>query len=550
MDKKSAKIAYFSMEIAIKSDVPNYAGGLGVLAADIVKSAADLGVPAIGVTLMYHASEDPKLAYKPGSDFKKLENKVHMHIEDRNVEIGVWEYVVKGENGEVPIYFLDTNEPENKRWDRDITKDLYAMDRYTRLCQESVLGIGGIRMLRELGFDNLETYHMNEGHAAFLTTTLIHENKYKDEDAKKLCVFTTHTPVPAGHDRFDYGMAGNVLNQKMPWHIKKLAGESDLNMTLLALNMSRKSNAVAKKHAEVCKKMFPNFDFLAITNGVHLPSWIGESMGELFDKQISGWKQNPEKLSEALNLSDEDVVQAHKKGKQELVDYINNNPEFFPAPFSEITEADKFDTETLTITFARRFVPYKRPLLIFHDIERLRALGFNKIQLIFAGPYHADDKFGIGVDNELVHLGRALRGQVKIAVLPDYKVDISKKLVQGSDVWLNNPLPPMEASGTSGMKSALNGGLNLSILDGWWIEGYEQNPKSGWAFGKKPEDACRPNQDDMDAHDLYETLKDVVDCYYNKKEEWTDRMKNAITLASYFNTHRCVKEYMEKMWNL
>jgi starch phosphorylase len=546
----NAKIAYFSMEIALKSDVPNYAGGLGVLAADIVKSAADLGVPAIGVTLMYHASETPKFAFKPGPDFKKLENTVHMHIEDRNVEIGVWEYIVKGEKGEVPVYFLDTNMPQNKRWDRDILKDLYAMDRYTRLCQESILGIGGMRMLRELGYKDIETFHMNEGHAAFLTLTLLHESDYKDEEAKKLSVFTTHTPVPAGHDRFDYGMVNQVLTQKVPWHIKRLAGESDLNMTLLALNMSRKANAVAKKHAEVCKKMFPNYEFLAITNGVHVQSWIGDAMGEVFDKHMEGWRSEPEKLADALNIPDEEVVEAHKKGKKELIDFINSKPEFFPAPFDEITDDDKFNTETLTITFARRFVPYKRPLLIFSDIERLRALGFNKIQLIFAGPYHAGDKFGIGVDNELIHIGRALRGQVKIAVLSDYKVDISKYLVRGSDIWLNSPLPPMEASGTSGMKAAVNGGINLSILDGWWIEGYEQNSKSGWAFGPQPSDTVQMGQDSKDADSLYNTLKDVADCYYNKKDEWVERMKNAITLGATFNTHRCVKEYMEKMWNL
>ncbi len=548
--KKEAKIAYFSMEVALQTDMPNYAGGLGVLAADILKSAADLGQPVVGVTLMYHASENPELAFKPGEGFKKLETIARMHIEDRLVEIGVWEYVIKGEKGEVPVYFLDTNMPDNKRWDRDITKDLYALDRYTRLCQESILGIVGVRMLRNMGYENIETFHMNEGHAALLSFSLLNENEYKDEAVKEKCVFTTHTPVPAGHDRFDYGLVNSVLTQKVPWHIKKIAGESDLNMTTLALSMSRTANSVSEKHQEVCQKMFPNFHFQNVTNGVHLESWVSEPMSGLYSKHLEGWKTNPEQMSKALEIPDSEVAEARKKGKKALIDFINGNPEYFCISHEEITEDDLLDEDTLTITFARRFVPYKRPLLLFSDLEKLRSLGFGKLQLIFAGPYHVGDKFGNGVTNELVHIGKALRGQIKLVVPSDYKLEIAKYLVQGADVWLNNPQPPMEASGTSGMKAAANGALNLSVLDGWWIEGYRQNPKSGWAFGKAPEDNCAPNQDKMDADSLYTTLEEVIDCYYNKKGEWVDRMKNAITLGATFNTHRCIQEYAEKLWNL
>ncbi len=538
------------MEVALQSDIPNYAGGLGVLAADILKSAADLGVPAVGVTLMYHASEDPDFAFKPEEKFKKLDTIARMHIEDRLVEIGVWEYRIKGEKGEVPVYFLDTNVPNNKRWDRDITKDLYALDRYTRLCQESILGIGGVRILRNMGYQDLETFHMNEGHAALLSFSILNENEYKDEAVKEKCVFTTHTPVPAGHDRFDYGLVERVLSQKVPWHVKKIAGESDLNMTTLALNMSRTANSVSAKHQEVCQKMFPNFSFLNVTNGVHLESWVSDAMATLYDQHMKGWRSDPEVLSKAIDIPDVEVVDAHKNGKRALIDFINRNPEYFCIARDELTDDDLLDEDTLTITFARRFVPYKRPLLLFSDLEKLRSLGFEKLQLIFAGPYHAGDKYGNGITNELMHIGKALRGQIKLVVPSDYKLNISKYLVQGSDVWLNNPQPPMEASGTSGMKAAANGALNLSILDGWWIEGYRQNPKSGWAFGKDPDDNCMPCQDKMDADALYITLKEVIDCYYEKKGEWADRMKNAITLGAHFNTHRCVKEYMEKMWNL
>lgn len=544
------KIAYFSMEIALKSDVPNYAGGLGVLAADIIKSSADMGVPAVCVTLMYHVSENDNFAFKPGDCCTKRDETVQLHIEDRLVTVGVWEHIVKGEKGEVPVYFLDTNMPQNKRWDKDITKDLYALDRYARLCQEAILGIAGVRMLRELGYKDIETFHMNEGHAALLTLALLKENDFKDEEVKKKCVFTTHTPVPAGHDRFEYDLVNDVLTQKVPWHIRKIAGESDLNMTLLALNLSRSANAVSQKHAEVCKKMFPDHDFLGLTNGVHVQSWVSEHMGALFDKHLKGWRSKPEILLDAVNIPGEDLVEAKKKGKKDLIDYINSNPQFFSCPEKDICDNDRLDYNTLTITFARRFVPYKRPLLLFHDLERLRSLGYGKIQLIFAGPYHAGDKFAIGVDNELVHISKALRGQIKLVIPSDYKLDIARYLVQGTDVWLNNPQPPMEASGTSGMKAAANGAMNLSIQDGWWIEGYTQNPKSGWAFGPVPTNTVQPGQDRIDADALYHALEDIIGCYTNRKDEWIDRMKNAITLGATFNTHRCVKEYMERMWNI
>ncbi|MBU1017469.1 alpha-glucan family phosphorylase [Patescibacteria group bacterium] len=550
MSSNNVKIAYFSMEIALKSEMPNYAGGLGVLAADILKSCADLAAPVCGVSLMYHVSEDPQHAFRPGQEFKKRPETVQMHIEDRLVTIGVWEYIMRGEKGEIPLYFLDTNLPENKRWDRDITNGLYASDRYTRLCQEVILGIGGVRMLRELGHDSIETFHMNEGHAAMLTLALLKENEFKDEPVKALCAFTTHTPVPAGHDHFDYKLVDRVLTQKVPWHIKKLAGNDDLNMTRLALSLSRKVNGVARKHAQVCNQMFPEYTFQAVTNGIHVKTWAGKSMAQLFDKELSGWAQDPEKLKGAVDLQDESLIEAHNTGKKVLIDHINNNPDFFPIPSNELEDGDLFDMDTLTITFARRFVSYKRPLLIFHDLDRLRDLGYEKLQLIFAGPYHPDNHYAMEILNQLSHYGHGLRGQIKIAICSDYNLATSQYLVRGTDVWLNNPQPPMEASGTSGMKAALNAALNLSILDGWWIEGFEQDPKSGWAFGQEPSGIIQPQEDKVDADALYNTLEDVIDCYYKRKDEWVERMKHAVSLGAYFNTHRCVKEYMEKMWTI
>jgi len=536
------------MEFALKSDMPNYAGGLGVLATDLLRACADMGKKVAGMTLMYHRSDDPKLSFKPGEDFKKRDEVVHIHIEDRNVSVGVWEYIFKGEKGDVPLYFLDTNLPENKRWDRDITKDLYAMDRYTRLAQEGVLGFAGVRMLRELGYSDIETFHMNEGHAAFLTTELAKEMNFDDEAVKKHCVFTTHTPIAAGHDHFGYKLVHSVMGEKVPWHIRRLAGDKDLSMTHLALNMSKASNAVSKNHKEVCERMYPDHPFEFITNGIHLPTWIAPNLSALYDKHLKGWKVDPKKLLKASDIPTKELTKARLENKKKLIDYINAQPEYFPIPADELEEKDMMDVETLTIVFARRFVPYKRPLLIFSDLEKLRKVGFNKLQLIFAGPYQSGNDFAMETINQLMHIGQALRGQIKVAVLPDYNLDIANYLVQGADVWLNNPEPPLEASGTSGMKAAINGALNLSILDGWWVEGYEQSPQSGWAFGKKSITKSSLNRDQEDAEGLYVALEEVIDCY-EKPKEWCERIKNAISLGAHFNTQRCIEEYESKMWN-
>lgn len=549
MKSKSLQVAYFSMEFALKSDMPSYAGGLGVLAGDLMKSCADLGKSVAGMTLMYHRSDDPKLIFKPGDDFKKRDEVVHIHIEDRNVAVGVWEYIIKGEKGEVPLYFLDTNLPENKRWDRDITKDLYASDRYTRLAQEGVLGFAGVRMLRELGYSAIETFHMNEGHAAFLTMELMKEMDFNDEAVKKHCVFTTHTPIAAGHDHFDYKLVESVLGGKVPWHIRKLAGDKDLSMTQLAINMSKASNAVSGNHKEVCERMYPGHPFEYITNGIHLPSWVAPNLSALYDQHLGEWRQDPKQLLQADKLPEKELTEARLVNKRKLIDYINSQPEFFPIPADELEDRDKLDERTLTIVFARRFVPYKRPLLIFSDLEKLRNVAYENLQLIFAGPYQSGNDFAMETINQLMHIGQALRGQIKVAVLPDYNLDIASYLVQGADMWLNNPEPPMEASGTSGMKAAVNGALNLSILDGWWVEGYEECPESGWAFGKKSTTKSSLNRDQIDAKALYEVLEEVIDCYENKPKVWCERIRHAISLGARFNTHRCIEEYESKMWN-
>jgi glycogen phosphorylase len=546
MEQKQISTAYFSMEFAFNPKIPNYAGGLGVLAADAMHSCADLELPVVGVSLIYHQDDNEKKAFKPNSFMQKMEQKVFVEIEDRQVALEIWKMEVKGKTGHiVPVYFLSSFLPENPRWDRDLTKHLYASDRYTRLGQEVLLGIGGFRALEALGH-NIETFHMNEGHSAFLTLENLKKTSGDIPTAKTLATFTTHTPIAAGHDYFDYQIAEKILGKLLPANIKELASKDMMGMTQLGLSLSKKVNAVSQKHREVCEKMFPGNSFESITNGIYHERWVGEHIGNLLDEKIPAWREKPEILEKkAMELPEEDLIEARKKQKSALIHWINSNKDFFPFP--EVSSNDLLDNQTLTIGFARRFVPYKRPSLIFKDLQKFRELGYQKIQLVFAGRCHPDDQFCNSMLDSIREYASQLRGQIKVAVISDYNLDIAKKLVTGCDIWLNNPTPPREASGTSGMKAALNGVLNLSILDGWWIEGYKMFPKSGWAFGKN-EDLSSENRDDSDNQELLAQLEDAIHCFYNKKPKWNEKMKYAIALASYFNTHRMVKEYQNKMW--
>jgi starch phosphorylase len=544
MTKKIPKVAYFSMEFALKPEIPNFAGGLGVLATDIMRSAADLEMDVTGISLIYHQNDDPKKAFNPGRFFEKMPQTVTVEIEGRPVKIGVWKHEIEGITGhKVAIYFLDSFFPENERWDRDLTKELYDTNQYTRLCQELILGVGGVRMIRELGLE-IDVFHMNEGHASFLTFERLREEENNLDAVRENLVFTTHTPIPAGHDRFPHKLVRQVAGDLVPKNVPGLTPKEDTHTTRLALRCSRACNGVSKKHAEVCQKMFPGYHFLAITNGVHHRSWIGEGMAGLFDKHLKGWRETPETLKNALNIPDADLKEAHLKNKRKLIDFLHKHPEdLVHLEHGGLEEHDYFDEETLTITFSRRFVPYKRPLLFFRDLDRLREIGYEKIQVIYDGICHPDDKFCNSVMKELKHLQKELRGQIRLAVLPNRNLDSAALLVAGSDVWLNNPEPPMEACGTSGMKAAMNGGLNFSTLDGWWIEAAEMEPLAGWACG------CDiAGHDEFDCDEIYSALSVIIDTYYKHPEKWLERMKRAIMLGAYFNTHRTIREYLDKMW--
>lgn len=560
---KQISVAYFSMEFGLHSDVPTYAGGLGMLAGDILRSCADLEIPAVGISLAYHqgftnqiinpdGSQDFELTGWNKSDYlQELPEKIKVKIEGRDVYVKTWKYEINGLHGfTIPVYLLDTDVEENDLKDRDITKELYTSDWYTRLAQETVLGIGGVRMLRELGYNDIKIFHMNEGHSALLTLELLRERDFNDDEVRKSCVFTTHTPIEAGHDRFDYDLAYRVVGDMLPWHIKDIAGNENLSMSELAFNMSKNSNAVSKKHMEVTKHLFPGKDLNYITNGVHHLTWTGQNFKKLFDKYIPDWMMHPSHLKKALtDIPDNALWEMHQENKQKLVRYINNYlTELFSEKFP-IDKDDLFEDEVLTITYARRSVPYKRPLLIYKDLERLLKIGGGKLQIIHAGKCSPGDQFCLHSVDEIVDLSRDIRGRTRIVYLDNYNIELAQILTSGSDIWLNTPKRPLEASGTSGMKAAINGVVNLSIKDGWWIEAIEKDPLSGWAFGCEPEELEPAETDAEDAEDLYSVLENqIIPAYYLNRAKWLERMRHSIALGGYFNTHRCVREYMEKLW--
>lgn len=539
-------VAYFSMEIAFENEVPNYAGGLGVLAADTLLAAADMGEPVVGISLLYHVDEDPIRGFDARRFFSLRPERISVEIEGRAVQLAIWEHLFVGATGgTVPAYFLSANVPENEPWDRDLTKHLYASDRYTRLGQEIILGIGGVRALEALGYP-VANYHLNEGHAALATFELLRRHEGNHDAVRSLVTFTTHTPIPAGHDAFDYDLAANSLHELLPPDARAYAGGSQLGMTPLALHFSRHVNSVSAKHQEVCREMFPGIPVENVTNGIYAPRWAGEHMRALFDTHLPGWQEEPRALLDAPHrLPDDALARARRDEEEALLSWINQNEHFFAV--SNVSPDDLLTVDALTIGFARRTVPYKRPDLIFRDIERLEAIAGRGVQLIFASRCHPDDHYCTDFRAHLATYAERLRGRMKIVLIPDYDLAIAKRLVAGCDVWLNNPVPPLEASGTSGMKAALNGSLNLSLRDGWWIEGLAREPESGWGFGGER----LPDSSAQDAHDnaaLLDALAEAVSCYYDRGDEWLSRMKHAIALVGHFNTHRLVAEYRDRIW--
>ncbi|KKO19122.1 MAG: alpha-glucan family phosphorylase [Candidatus Brocadia sp.] len=557
-------IAYFSMEIGLSNDIPTYSGGLGVLAGDTIKSSADLEIPIVAVTLIskkgYFSQDidsggrqvEHSVDWDPARFMTRLPRKVKVQIEGRAVYIQAWCYKVRSiAGGEIDVFYLDTDVAENTKEDREITAVLYGGDLQYRLKQEIVLGIGGVRMLRALGF-HIKKYHMNEGHASLLTLELLllhkrdvesvwDENWIWDTDkVKDLCVFTTHTPIEAGHDRFSYDLVQKILGEIIPLKVlKRLGGEHDLNMSHLALNLSNYINGVAKKHGEVSKNLFPGYEIHAITNGVHSFTWTCESFKRLYDKYIPSWANEPELLVRSEIIPDEEVWEAHLHAKNDLVDYVK-----------KITDI-KMSPDVFTIGFARRFTSYKRADLIFFNLERfLKICEKGKIQIIYSGKAHPKDTPGKDIIRRIVEIAKTINDNVSVVFIKNYNMEIALKLISGVDIWLNTPLRPREASGTSGMKAAHNGVINFSILDGWWIEGHLEGV-TGWSIGPKPvESSLIPVNDATDAEDLYYKLETIIlPMYYHDRSQWIRMMKNSISkLAYYFNTNRMMRRYVTEAY--
>jgi starch phosphorylase len=578
-------VAYFSMEIALENAMPTYSGGLGVLAGDTIRAAADLRLGMVAVSLLYrrgffsqHLSEDGTQTEEPVvwkvEDFLKEESaRVTVPLENRRVELRAWRYDVKGVHGfEVPVYFLDADLPSNEEWDRNLTGGLYGGDSYYRLCQEVLLGVGGVRMLRALGYEDLTRYHMNEGHAALLSLELLGEEAVNagrtainGEDIEKVrakCVFTTHTPVPAGHDRFPIEYLTRVFPQQSKFFDLKDAAVAELvkrslqteqnypdlqeaaargahlNMTYLALSLSKYVNGVAKQHGVTSRQMFPEVPIEAITNGVHAGTWTSPPFQQLFDRQIAQWREDNYSLRSALGLPPEEVWSAHLIAKHELLETVREKTGL------------SLDEEVFTIGFARRATGYKRADLILSDLDRLRQIAKNAghFQIIYAGKAHPNDGGGKDIIRRIFHAKKALRKAVPVVFLDEYNLNLGGKMTSGVDLWLNTPQFPLEASGTSGMKSALNGVPSLSILDGWWVEGHIEGV-TGWSIGE-PRRSMDPADNTTDnakeAESLYWKLENIIlPMFYKEPRLYIQIMQHAIAInGSFFNTQRMVQQYI------
>lgn len=459
-----------------------------MLAGDTLRSSADLRVPTVGVTLLsrkgyFHQSisadgrqgEAPEL-WKPADVLERLPVTIQVEIEGRSVRVQPWRTNVTGLDGYiVPVLLLDTDVAGNRDDDRAITDQLYGGDERYRLSQEIVLGIGGVRALRALGYAGLRKFHMNEGHASLLVLELLREihgggaTEWDFEAVRKLCVFTTHTPVPAGHDRFDHGLVDRLLGPSAPAElVHMLGGEGALNMTLLALNMSQFVNGVARRHGEVSREMFPGYPIHHVTNGVHSRTWTAPPFRSLYDRWIPGWSNDPAMLRHALQISRSEVWEALA---------------------------------------------------------------------------HPRDEGGKEAIRRVIAAGRRLEPRVHLVYRENYDVDLAGLLVSGVDLWLNTPRPPLEASGTSGMKAAHNGVPSLSTLDGWWPEGLVEG-LTGWSIGSQ--DGAVPDEDAAHVSALYEKLeREILPRFFGERQEWIDVMRHTIALnASYFNTHRMVQQYV------
>jgi starch phosphorylase len=555
-------VAYFSMDVAIDSDIPTYSGGLGILAGDMLRSGADLGVSLVAVTLLHRKGyfdqrldacgnqlESPS-KWSPENRLEPLPQRVSIRIEGRNVNVRAWKYLFHGITGQaVPLLLLDTDLDDNDPRDRVFTDHLYGGDERYRLSQEAILGFGGLAMLRALGYSRLRVFHMNEGHSAFVPIALLEErtgahekqevSEADVEAVRQQCVFTTHTPVPAGHDRFHADLIRQVLGERWATVLGQLGmmTSGDLNMTELALRLSRYANGVSLRHGEVSRAMFPEYDIDTITNGVHAAVWTSAPFCDLYDRRIPEWRRDNCYLRYAVGFPLPEIRQAHRQAKRELFQQVR------------WLTGIHLDESVFTLGFARRATAYKRADLLFTDLDRLKQIAHSvgPLQLLYAGKAHPRDDGGKAIIRRIFEASAALANDVRVVYLENYDMALGRLVCSGVDVWLNTPLQPQEASGTSGMKAALNGVPSLSVLDGWWVEGHVEGV-TGWSIGE-------PNGRDVDSetevHSLYEKLEHVIlPLFYKETEKFAEVMRSAIAInGSFFNTQRMVFQYLRNAYD-
>jgi starch phosphorylase len=550
------RVAYFSMEIALAKALPTYSGGLGVLAGDTLRSAADTGAPIVAVSLVHRRGyfqqhldangqqTESDVVWSPETTLPSAGTTISISMQGRELRIRAWRFDVVGVTGHIiPVFLLDTDVEGNDPWDRTLTDHLYGGDTYYRLCQEAILGLGGIRLLHTLGFQP-EVCHMNEGHAALLTIGLLEDRlngaplrDATEADVKavqQLCVFTTHTPVPAGHDQFGLDQMYTVLGHERASCIERFGALHNglMNMTYLALRFSRYVNGVAMQHGKVSQHMFPEYHVHAITNGVHAATWLSPNFQELFDKEIPEWRHDNQYFRSVFGIETARIAATHSLGQNRLFETIKQRT------------GVELDPKILTLGFARRVATYKRASLLFNDAARLEAFAekIGGLQILYAGKAHPADNAGKGLIRDVFSAAAHLNNsKLRILYLENYDWDLGEQLTGGVDVWVNTPLRPYEASGTSGMKAALNGVPSLSVLDGWWIEGCAEGI-TGWAI----EDA---NDEAAEAANLYKKLENNVAPLFQNPKAWARMQQHCIAMnGTFFNTHRMLGQYVSNAY--
>jgi starch phosphorylase len=555
-DLSTRSIAYFSMEIALSPALPTYSGGLGMLAGDTLRSAADTAAPMVAVSLAHRRGyfrqhldavgqqTESDVPWSPETTIPSANEVISLTMQGREVLVRAWRFEVVGVTGHIiPVYLLDTDIEGNDPWDRRLTDHLYGGDTYYRLCQETILGIGGTAILNALGCKPA-VYHMNEGHAALLTIALLEDHlkgaPLRDatesdiQAVRQQCVFTTHTPVPAGHDQFGLDQMYQVLG-----HDRASAIESTgclhnglMNMTYIALRFSRFVNGVSMQHGKVSQQLFPDSPIHAITNGVHAATWASKTFQELLDAEIPAWRTDNQYLRSVYGIDPALISHAHLKGKLGLLRTVAKRT------------GQRCNPTVLTLGFARRVATYKRASLLFHDPKRLVAIAekIGGLQILFAGKAHPADNAGKGLIRDVFSAAAHLNSSaLKLIYLENYDWELGAALTQGVDVWVNTPRRPYEASGTSGMKAALNGVPSLSILDGWWIEGCAENT-TGWAI----ENA---DNEDTEASSLYDKLEHHIAPMYANPSAWATMQRHCIAInGSFFNTHRMLAQYFSNSY--